>query len=252
MERLSPDVRQLLLKTSVLSDINIRSAEALTGLSNAGDLLHSCTAPATLPSVGGGLSHRIDTIRCFETFFSTGHEWTWARPKSNAPAKRGGPPHQRGVASKRLCLCSRLLEGLGRPCTGDSRPSPGTGGDRTYSNAGSLDFMYSRAGSRTKSLAHVLAGEHESVASTPIKPTPCSIKAWTNSCGRAIERARYCPGAVRSGQSSYDGTVLGGSQNSWSCFNHPSRRCFLPLDRGRGPCRRLSGWCDHADPSGQG
>ena len=39
MERLSPDVRQLLLKTSVLSDINIRSAEVLTGLSNAGDLL---------------------------------------------------------------------------------------------------------------------------------------------------------------------------------------------------------------------
>ncbi len=39
MERLSPDVRQLLLKTSVLSDINIRSAEALSGLSNAGDLL---------------------------------------------------------------------------------------------------------------------------------------------------------------------------------------------------------------------
>jgi len=39
MERLSPEVQQLLMKTSVLSDINLRSAEALTGLSNAGDIL---------------------------------------------------------------------------------------------------------------------------------------------------------------------------------------------------------------------
>ncbi len=39
MERLSPDIQQLLLKTSVLSDIDLRSAVALTGLSNAGDIL---------------------------------------------------------------------------------------------------------------------------------------------------------------------------------------------------------------------
>lgn len=39
MERLSPELRQLLMKTSVLSDIDLRSAEALTGLSNAGDIL---------------------------------------------------------------------------------------------------------------------------------------------------------------------------------------------------------------------
>lgn len=39
MERLSPDIQQLLLKTCVLSDIDLRSAEVLTGLSNAGDIL---------------------------------------------------------------------------------------------------------------------------------------------------------------------------------------------------------------------
>ena len=66
-----PDVRQLLLKTSVLSDINIRSAEALTGLSNAGDLLAFLHRSATLPSVGRGLSHRIDTI-AVSRLFSTG------------------------------------------------------------------------------------------------------------------------------------------------------------------------------------
>lgn len=38
MERLSSDVRQFLLKTFVLSDINIRSAEALSGFSNAGEI----------------------------------------------------------------------------------------------------------------------------------------------------------------------------------------------------------------------
>lgn len=39
MQRLPPDVPELLLKTSVLSDIDLRSAEALTGFSNAGDML---------------------------------------------------------------------------------------------------------------------------------------------------------------------------------------------------------------------
>ena len=39
MARLSLDIQQLLLKTSVLSDIDLRSAEVLTGLSNAGDIL---------------------------------------------------------------------------------------------------------------------------------------------------------------------------------------------------------------------
>ena len=46
--------------------------------------------------------------------------------------------------------------------------------------------------------------------STPIMRMSCSTRAWSSFVGRAIGRARYCPGAARSGQSSSGGPDLGG------------------------------------------
>ena len=101
------------------------------------------------------------------------------------------------------------------------------------SNAGSLDFYVFPSRFAHKVPGSCFGWRARRCPSTPIKPTPCSIKAWTNSCGRAIERARYCPGAVRSGQSSTMGRSWADHETLGVVSNHPSRRCFLPLDRGR-------------------